>query len=198
MNKEQALQAIKQELHANMNGVASAAMRQTEDYRVNFGVELPRIHNISAQFEPDHELAQALWKESVRECRILATILMPTEGFDEELCDIWADDIHTAEIAQLFALNLVRRLPYASRKAFEWIANPESVRQILGYATVCHVLRMGEMNERSADELLDHIAADLQSSQPALQNAAAKTLQIFASCSDINTEKAKKVANHLF
>ena len=198
MNKEQALQAIKQELHANMNGVASAAMRQTEDYRVNFGVELPRIHNISAEFEPDHELAQALWKESVRECRILATILMPTEGFDEELCDIWADDIHTAEIAQLFALNLVRRLPYASRKAFEWIASPETVRQILGYATVCHVLRMGEMNERSADELLDHIAADLQSSQPALQNAAAKTLQIFASCSDINTEKAKKVANHLF
>ena len=38
---------IKKELRANMNGVASAHARQTEDYRVNWGVELPRLAKIS-------------------------------------------------------------------------------------------------------------------------------------------------------
>lgn len=197
MNKEQAITDIKKELHSCMNGVASAAMRQTEDYRINFGVELPRIHEIAKEFEPDHELAQALWKERVRECRILATILMPTAGFDEELCAIWAEDIHTVEIAQIFALNLMRRLPYASQKAFEWIASDQPMLQMLGYFTMCHVLRKGEMNEYSAEELLDHLACDLHSPEPALQNAAVKTLQIFALQSENNAQKAKKMSDYL-
>jgi len=198
MNKEQVIIDIKKELRSSMNGVASAAMRQTEDYRVNFGVELPRLHSISTEFEPDHELAQALWKEPVRECRILATILMPTSRFDEELCTVWAEDIHTVELAQIFALNLMRRLPYASQKAFEWIACDQLMLQVLGYFTMCHVLRKGEMNERSAEELLDHISCDLQSKHYPLQNAALKTLQIFSSLHEINAQKAKKVTDYLF
>jgi len=189
---------IKKELHANMNGIASAAMRQTEDYRVNFGVELPRLQNIATEFEPSHELAQALWKESVRECRILATLLMPAKGFDPELCDVWAGDILTVELAQIFALYLMRRLPYASQKAFEWIASERLMLQVLGYFTMCHVLRKGEMRDRSAEELLDHLACDIQSKEPKLQTAAVKTLQIYAAQSEINAERAKKVADYLF
>ena len=61
------IEDIKKDLRANMNGVASAAMRSTPDYRVNFGVELPRLQSLANEYGKDHELAQALWKESVRE-----------------------------------------------------------------------------------------------------------------------------------
>ena len=144
-----------------MNGIASAAMRQSADYRVNFGVELPRIHDIAKEFEANHELAQALWKENVRECRILATILMPTDKFDEEICDIWVEDIKTIEIAQLFCMNLVNRLKYASVKAFEWMASDKEMIQCCGYLTLCHVLRRGELQDRSADEFLDQASSVL-------------------------------------
>ena len=89
-----------------MNGVASAHARQTEDYRVNWGVELPRLAKISDEIveskawggfsEEDslRTLAQALWNESTRECKILACMLMPVEDFVEELCDIWAETEH--------------------------------------------------------------------------------------------------------
>lgn len=197
MVKNDIITDIKKELRSCMNGVASAAMRQTEDYRVNFGVELPRLHELSKAFEPDHQLAQTLWKERVRECRILATILMPAADFDEELCDIWVEDIRTAEIAQIFALNLMRRLPYASEKAFEWIASEIPMRQVVGYYTMCHVLRKGEMNERSAEELLDQLACDIHSEVPALQTAAVKTLQNFALQSENNAQKAKKMSDYL-
>ena len=56
---------IKKELRANMNGIASAHSRQTADYRINWGIELPRLAGIADEFRPqvDRKLAQALWKE---------------------------------------------------------------------------------------------------------------------------------------
>ena len=189
---------IKLELRANMNGVASAAMRQTADYRVNFGVELPRLQAIAAEYQPDHELANALWKENVRECRILATLLMPREGFDTDLCDAWAEDIKTTELAQIFALYLVRHMSYASRKAFEWVACDRLTLRILGYATMCHVLRQTELNGRSAEELLDHLACDIQTGERTLQAAAAKTLQIYSQLGANQKRQAKKIADYLF
>ena len=197
MNNE-IITGIKKELRANMNGVASAAMRQTDDYRVNFGIELPRIQQIASEFPSERQLAQALWHESVRECKILATILMPTTDFDEELCDIWVSEIRTVEMAQIFALNLMRRLPYVSSKAFEWISADNTMLQITGYFTMCHVLRKGEMSERSEEELFDQLACDINASDNSLSKAAVKTLQIFASLSDDNMNKAKKMADYLF
>lgn len=183
---------IKKELRANMNGIASAAMRQTEDYRVNWGIELPRIHSIAREFEAEasHELAQTLWKESVRECKILATILMPTDNFDEKLCDIWAEDIKTEEIATMFCLNLMTRLPFASSKAFEWIAK-EGMLENCGYLTLCHIMRKGELAERSQEEFLDQASTALNNKY------AIKALQIFASMSEDNACKVKKVADYL-
>lgn len=188
----QTLLDIKKELRANMNGVASAHSRQTADYRINWGIELPRIHDIANEFrsEATHELAQTLWKESVRECKILATILMPTDNFDEELCDIWAESIQTEEIAMMFCLNLMPRLKFASKKAFEWIAKDGQLENC-GYLTLCHIMRKGELSERSADEFLDQASVALNNKY------AIKALQIFASQSEDNASKVKKVADYL-
>ena len=45
---------IKKELRANMNGIASSHMRQTEDYRVNWGIELPRLDDIANDIAKYH------------------------------------------------------------------------------------------------------------------------------------------------
>jgi len=172
---------IKKELRANMNGVASESMgRKSEDYRVNFGVEIPRLHNIASEFEASHELAQQLWKESVRECRILATILQPVESFLPEIADIWVDDIRTLELAQIASLNLFSRLPYASDKVFEWIASEREITQQCGYLTLCHLMRQGEMNERSADEFIDQALTAYAGGSMMLQRTLMRAFAIFA------------------
>ena len=71
------------------------------------------------------------------------------------------------------------------------------MRQVVGYYTMCHVLRKGEMNERSAEELLDQLACDIHSEVQALQTAAVKTLQNFALQSENNAPKAKKMSDYL-
>ena len=182
---------IKKELRANMNGVASAHARQTEDYRINWGVELPRLAVIAKDFEGSRELAQALWKESVRECKILACMLMPAEAFAEELCDIWAEGIRTEEIAMMFCLYLMQRLPYADVKAFQWIAGEDSMLQNCGYLTLCHLMRKEPLDESAENEFLDQAGASLDN------RYAVKALQIFASLSEDNARKVKKVADYL-
>lgn len=182
---------IKQELRASMNGVASSHMRQTEDYRVNWGVELPRVAEIAKEFESSRELAQALWNESVRECKILACMLMPTEAFAEDLCDIWAESIRTEEIATMFCLYLTQRLPYASTKAYEWIAGENRMLQNCGYLTLCHLMRKYELNARATDEFLDQAEASLDN------RYAIKALQVFASLNEDNARKVKKVVDYL-
>lgn len=151
-----------------MNGVASAAMRSSADYRVNFGVELPRLSDMAAGISQDkdvtylHSLAQELWKENVRECRILATMLEPTDVFDEELCDIWVSQIHTAELAQIAALHLFSRLPYALPKSLEWIADSEGqmvTRSICGFTTLLHLNRCIPLDTRTIHEVDDQASA---------------------------------------
>jgi 3-methyladenine DNA glycosylase AlkD len=182
---------IKKELRANMNGIASEAMgRKSEDYRVNFGVEIPRLHNIATEFQPSHELAQQLWKESVRECRILATILQPVDSFLPEIADIWVDDIRTLELAQVASLNLFSRLPYASDKVFQWIASEREIIQQCGYLTLCHIMRKGEMNERSADEFIDQALTAYAGGSMMLQRTLMRAFAIFA---ENNPSAAKRL-----
>ena len=190
---------IKKELRANMNGVASAHARQTEDYRINWGIELPRLENIADEIGQmcdekalsRRALAQALWNESTRECKILACMLMPPQEMDEEVCDIWVESIHTEEIAMMFCLYLAQKLPYASTKAFEWIAREEKMLQNCGYLTLCHLMRKYPMSEEAEEEFLDQAGASLSN------RYAIKALQIYASLAEDNAQKVKKVADYL-
>ena len=85
---------IKTQLRLSMNGAVSQSMREKGlVYKLNFGVELPRIKMIAESYEKNHDLAQALWKEDIRECKILAGMLQPIETFYPEIADIWVENI---------------------------------------------------------------------------------------------------------
>ena len=157
MELKETLRKIKTELRLSMNGVASAYMRESGmNYKVNFGVEIPRLREIAAGLPEDHQLAQALWKEDIRECKLLAAMLQPLDSFYPEIADIWVEQMPTVEVAQHTVLNLFCRLPYASEKAYEWIAREEDMFQVCGYLVLARLFMQGmQPNPRSADEFLD-------------------------------------------
>ena len=67
-NIHETIKDIKSKFRLFMNGMVSQSMREKGmEYKLNFGIEYPRIKEIAAGYEPDHELAQALWKENIRE-----------------------------------------------------------------------------------------------------------------------------------
>lgn len=166
---------IKKELRANMNGVASRYMREHGlDYHVNFGIDLPRLREIAAEFAPSAAVAQQLWGENVRESKILAAMLMPTEAMDRPLADLWMEGIANEEIASLIAMNLFVRLPFAADLAFEWMAAEPRLRRLTGLLVLARLLASGaELNPRAAEEARDQAQCALaETSDAALVRAA--------------------------
>ena len=175
------LKAIKTQLRLSMNGAVSQSMREKGlVYRLNFGVELPRIKEMAAGYEKNHSLAQALWKEDIRECKILAALLQPAESFLPEIADIWVEDIRNIEIAELTSMNLFQHLPYAPAKSFHWMADEREYVQVCGFLTAARLLmKRGDMNERAANELLDQAVCAFLSGSYHVRNAAMSALRRF-------------------
>lgn len=172
------IKAIKKELRAAMNGIASARMREAGmPYRLAFGVELPRLQDIAKEFEPSRELAQQLWNENVRECKILASLLMPADGMLAEVAEIWVDEIPTAEIAQTCCMFLFSKQKWAAERAFEWIASESQMRQTCGFLIIARLLQQGaELNERSRIELVNQAHSLLPQATLPLRKAILATL----------------------
>ena len=167
MDTNETIREIKAQFRLFMNGVASHSMREKGlDYRLNFGIELPRLKEIALGYEKNHSLAGELWKENIRECKILATLLQPVETFLPEIADIWVEDIRQPEIAELLCMNLFQYLPYASIKAFQWMADEREYFQVCGFLTLARLFMKGRyLNERAENEFLDQAIATLNDGQ---------------------------------
>lgn len=167
MDTNETIREIKAQFRLFMNGVASHSMREKGlDYRLNFGIELPRLKEIALGYEKNHSLAGELWKENIRECKILATLLQPVETFLPEIADIWVEDIRQPEIAELLCMNLFQYLPYASIKAFQWMADEREYFQVCGFLTLARLFMKGRyLNERAENEFLDQAIATLNNGQ---------------------------------
>ena len=173
---------IKQSFRLLMDGAVAQSMRDKGlDYHLNWGVTLPRLREMAADVGPDYHLAIALWKENVRECKILATMLMPPDELLPEICDLWMEQIPSQEIAEQLSLNLWQHLPYASEKAFQWVASDQDYYQLCGFHVLTRLFMNGrEPNERAINEFVDQALAALQGSSPAVRKAAMQSMVRFS------------------
>ena len=107
------IREIRKELRLAMNGVISTSMREKGIvYKLNFGVPYPEIKEIARKHKPNGELAAALWKEDIREFKILATFLQPAETLPLDEAKRWVKEIPYLEIAEHCCRNLFVHLPY--------------------------------------------------------------------------------------
>lgn len=173
---------IKKELRANMNGVASKAMRDAGmPFHVIWGIELPRLRSIAAQFPKDRRLAQELWNENVRESRLLAILLTPVEQFLPEVAEIWAQEFRTTEEASLMSMELISPQKWATSFAFEQIAQGRYLPSLCGWLTICRLIRDGgKLMERSEQELRDHAASIGDDAPLPLRKAVHATIQLLS------------------
>lgn len=177
-----------------MNGMVSQSMREKGmEYKLNFGIEYPRIKEIAAGYEPDHELAQALWKENIRECKILAGLLQPADTFYPEIADIWIEGMGYPELAEYTVMNLFQRLPYASEVVFRWMADEREMFQLCGFLLMARLLMKGEkLNERAEAEFLDQVCTAVEGDCGPVQKAASVALRKYAHQSRENKRTVSK------
>ena len=183
---QEKLKAIKRSFFLRMDGTASRSMREKGlDYKINWGVSIPDLRQMAAQYGKDYALAIALWKEDIRECKILATMIMPPEEMLPEIVELWMEQTPSQEIAEMAAFNLYQHLDYAPVMAFQWIASDNEMEQICGYNLLSRLFMKGqEPNERGIQEFLDQALTALQSPSVSIRHAAMNSVQRFASLGD--------------
>ena len=172
----------KQSFHQLMDGSIAQSMRDKGvNYHLNWGATLPRLREKASEIGKNYDLAIALWKEDVRECKILATMLMPPDEVLPEVIDIWMDQTTSLEIAEQAAFNLYQYLPFAPEKAYTWIASTQPLRQLCGYHILSRLFMNGqEPNERGINEFIDQALTALQDNNLSVRKAAYSALQRFA------------------
>ena len=168
------LKEIKQSFRLLMNGVASHSMRQKGvEYKINWGVPVPELQQMAVEYGKDYDLAIELWKEDIRECQVLATLIMPAERMDNDLVDVWMERVRTQEMAELLAFHLLQHLRFAPSLAFQWIASDKDMYQLCGYQLLARLFAQGlEPNERGINEFLDQAHVTLQGDNLPLKHAA--------------------------
>ena len=187
------MKAIKQAFRLMMDGAVAQSMRQKGlDYHLNWGATLPRLREMADEYGKNYELAIALWKENVRECKILATMIMPAEKVLPEVIDIWMEQTPTTEIAEQAAFNLYQYLPYAPEKAYTWIASDRELCQLCGFHILSRLFMNGqEPNERGINEFVDQALAALQGESMIVRKAAMMAMQRFANLGLVYQRLAK-------
>lgn len=183
---------IKQSFRQMMDGAVAQSMRDKGlNYHLNWGATLPRLREMAEELKSVfnvqcssfnvYDLSIALWKENVRECKILATMLMPANQMAPEVCDIWMEQIPSQEIAEQVAFNVWQYLPYAPEKAYQWIASDKEYDQLCGFHVLSRLFMNGqEPNERGINEFIDQALAALQGPFMSVRKAAMQSIIRFS------------------
>ena len=178
----QTVKEIKQSFRQMMDGAVAKSMRDKGvDYKLNWGATLPRLREMADEIGKNYDLAIALWKENVRECKILATMIMPADVMLPEVTDIWMEQITTQELAEQAAFNLFQYLPFAPEKAYKWMASDKELYQLCGFHVLSRIfMDKREPNERGINEFVDQALAALQGNSLPVRKAAMAAVQRFA------------------
>jgi hypothetical protein len=188
MEINERVKAIKQLFRQMMDGAVANSMRDKGlDYHLSWGATLPRLREMAEEVRLEggadilYDLAIALWKENVRECKILATMLMPPEEILSEVVDLWMEQTETVEIAEQAAMNLYCHLPFAAEKAYQWMADDRPLYQLCGFHVLSRLFMEGrEPNERGINEFLDQAVAALQGDSLSVRKAAMNSVFRFS------------------
>lgn len=183
------LKEIKQSFRQLMDGATSQSMRDKGlHYHLNWGVSTGHLKEMAAEYGKDAELAIELWKENIRECKVLAIMMMPEESMSSDLAALWMEQTPSQEIAELAAFHLYQYLEDAPMLAFEWMASENPLYQICGFQILASLFsKGGEANERGINEFVDQALTALQGEHMGVRHAALSCLRRFAAMGDAET-----------
>jgi 3-methyladenine DNA glycosylase AlkD len=182
MEIQQQVKEIKQSFRQMMDGAIAKSMRDKGvDYHLSWGATLPRLKEKAVEIGKNYNLAIALWKENVRECKILATMIMPPDEVLPEVIDIWMEQISSQEIAEQASFNLFQYLPFAADKAYTWMASDKELYQLCGFHILSRLfMNKQEPNERGINEFVDQALVALQGESLPVRKAAMASVVRFS------------------
>lgn len=193
MDIKEQVKEIKQSFRQLMDGQTAQSMRDKGlEYKLNWGASIPMLREKASEIGKNYDLAIELWKADVRECKILATMVMPAEEILPEVVDIWMEQTPSQEIAEQASFNLYQHLPFAAEKAYQWMASDKELEQLCGFHILTRLfMNKQEPNERGINEYIDQLLVALQGPFPSVRKAAMQSAIRFSELGLVYERMAK-------
>ena len=162
-----------------MNGVVSTSMQKRGlDYKLNYGVSVLILKDMAKNLPKDHLLAQLLWSKEVREMKILATMIQPTDQFTTPIANRWVESIVFAEQAEQACLNLFQHLPQAKDLAMDWLSSDSDIVRFTTWHLLARLAKKRcEFTPSDLHQILSQALLDLESDQLNRYNGALLALK---------------------
>lgn len=177
---------IKQSFRFYMNGITAQSLRDKgQPFHLIWGISLLHLHEMAADYPKDYDLACTLWNENIRECKILATLLMPEKELTHDTALKWSATLVAQEIADCSA-KLFAAQPYAEELADELALSTDNLQVILAFniygrlLTNCDTYNDGSMIPRELHNLLGSADKALRNDNVNVRYAAIRALQRYA------------------
>lgn len=196
METTEQVKQIKRSFRLYMNGITSTSMRQKGlDYKINWGVSQMDLRHMAEQYGKNKALAVALWQENIRECKILATLIMPADDFTASEAMEWVATLLTVEMAEMVVFNLFQHMNEAEELSLMLFENDDKLVRICAYNLVCRLLkRNNECASQLYAMLYEKAAIDLKSADRQLLHPLVNCLDYVSST---DREQAKEAVQLL-
>ncbi len=168
---------LRNSFKARMNGATEGQMKgRGINYRVNFGVSIPHIKELSAKFSFTPLECERLWFNEIRESMIVAAIQMPDDRLDFDTMKSWSSCIKNIDIAEQSAFFLFCRMPKPD-SMIEYMANSGNKYLFAtAFFTLGRIIQSGmAVSDAVVDVLMGHVDDDW----PATKSVATRSVSFF-------------------
>lgn len=84
------------------------------------GVSMPQLRKLARTVGKDQALADALWRTSIHEAKLLATLVAEPASFTIQKADLWLKDLYSWDICDQWCLNLLIKTPDVLQLPERW------------------------------------------------------------------------------
>ena len=192
---ENQIKSIRRAIYLSMNGICAENIDNAGiEYKQNFGVSWARLCEIAQNYTPNYELAERLWLMSIRETKLLATLLCPPHELTAERLTEWTAGITTIELAEIFAFSLLRKTTNLTKEILQLEQNENHLLRLTAYHTLAR--QTTNLNSEQLKLAIEHInPQDLDeiSAYRAIENLLSNTKFITSELNHIINNKLEEI-----
>ena len=149
---ETQIKSIRRAIYLSMNGICAENIDNSGlEYKQNFGVAWTRLVEIAQNYTHNYDLAERLWLMSIRETKLLATLLCPPQELTAERLTEWVKGITTIELAEIFAFALLRKTTNLTEEILQLEQSENHLHRLPAYHTLAR-LATQNLNQIKSEE----------------------------------------------
>lgn len=178
MNTEDQYKKILKNIRVQANGEIAENVQKTSKKLLTYGCNDLVIKNIANNFERNHQLAQMLWKENIREAKLIAILLEETDKLTEKQADELIHQTTDIHIINWLCLHLFSKLPFALEKCKEWKNNSSEFVKSAAYILLSRLaMKDNKISDNEFINFLPYLKNDLFSENKNISNAVSQALR---------------------